>query len=77
LRQVARKIDTLTNPQQRSNLTAISAVMAGLSSLEKELIQKILRRDLMRESVIYQEWQTKAEQRGRSVGKAEGKAEER
>jgi predicted transposase/invertase (TIGR01784 family) len=68
LREVARQIESLDDRTQQSNLTASSAVIAGLS-LEKGLIQRILRRDLMKESVIYQEWETEL--------KAEGKEEER
>jgi predicted transposase/invertase (TIGR01784 family) len=60
LQEVARKIEQLGDRTQQSNLTAISAVMGGLS-LEKDLIQRILRRDIMKESVIYQEWRQEIE----------------
>jgi predicted transposase/invertase (TIGR01784 family) len=72
LRVVAQKIEALEDRREQSNLAAITAVMGGLS-LEKGVIQRILRRDLMQESVIYQEWQAESKQQG----KAEGKAEER
>jgi predicted transposase YdaD len=56
LQQVARKINTLQNRRQQANLSAISAVIAGLS-LEKDVVQRILRRELMQESSMYQELQ--------------------
>lgn len=86
LREVARKIDGLSDRNEQSNIAAISAVMAGLS-LEKAMIQRILRREIMKESVIYQEWMTEWQQEGEAIGiakgivkgilkgKAEGKAE--
>jgi predicted transposase/invertase (TIGR01784 family) len=72
LREVARRIETLTDRAQQSNLASASAVMSGLS-LDQAMIQRILRRDIMKESVIYQEWI----QEGIAEGKAKGKAEER
>ena len=54
LQQVARAATQLTNLQTQSNIVASTAVLAGLV-LEKELIERILRRELMRESVIYQD----------------------
>ncbi|MEH2062825.1 MAG: hypothetical protein V7K50_11160 [Nostoc sp.] len=50
----------------QNNVAAATAILAGLV-LEKGLIQRVLRRDNMRESVIYQEIEAEA--------KAEGKAE--
>lgn len=63
LREVAQRIEALDDPQEQSNLTAASGVLAALS-LEKELIKQILRRDLMQQSPLYQEWQKEAELRG-------------
>jgi predicted transposase YdaD len=42
-------------------LSAASAVLGGLS-LEKGMIRRIFRRDLMKESVIYQEWRQEIEE---------------
>lgn len=64
LQQVAQLIERFPNERIQSNLTASSAILAGLV-LEAEVIQRLLRRDIMQESVIYQ-----------SI-KAEGRAEER
>ncbi len=64
LRDVAAKIETLEDQTQQSNLTAITAVISGLQ-LDKNLIQRILRRDIMKESVIYQEWEAENKERGK------------
>jgi predicted transposase/invertase (TIGR01784 family) len=44
LREVARKIDAMGDRQQQSDLSAISAVIGGLS-LDRDVVQKILRRE--------------------------------
>lgn len=54
MRQVAQAIAQLPDSRLQSNITASAAILAGLV-LEKELIQQILRRELMQESVIYQD----------------------
>jgi predicted transposase/invertase (TIGR01784 family) len=55
IREVAHKIDRLDDRRQQSNLSAIAAVMGGLS-LDKRLVGQIFRRELMQESAVYQEW---------------------
>lgn len=55
-------------------MAAATAILAGLV-LEKGFIQRVLRRDIMRESVIYQEIEAEAKAKGRAEGRAEGKAE--
>jgi predicted transposase/invertase (TIGR01784 family) len=72
LERVALKIDRMSDRRVQSNLVAAAAVLAGLI-LEEEAIARILRRDVMQESTIYQS--IKAE--GRSEGRSEGRAEER
>jgi predicted transposase/invertase (TIGR01784 family) len=64
LRQVAQRIDALADRRQQSNLSAATGILAGLL-LEKIVIQRVLRRDLMRESVIYQEWREEIWQEAR------------
>lgn len=54
LEEVAQIIEALTDTRIRSNVAASTAVLAGLV-LDKELIKRILRSDIMRESVIYQD----------------------
>lgn len=53
LQEVATIIDNITDKQMQSNLAASAFILAGLV-LEKEVIQRLLRRDIMRESVTYQ-----------------------
>ncbi len=67
LREVAQRIEQIENRREQSNLAASTAILAGLV-LEKENIAQLLRQELMRESVIYQEI--------RAEGRAEGKQEE-
>jgi predicted transposase YdaD len=67
LREVAQRIEGMEEQREQSNLAASTAILAGLV-LEKEVIERLLRQEIMRESVIYQE--IKAE--GRAEGKAEG-----
>ncbi len=67
LRDVANRIDEIPDQTEQSNLAASTAILAGLL-LEKTLIQRILREDIVKESVIYQEITASA--------KLEGKQEE-
>ncbi|MEH2240483.1 Rpn family recombination-promoting nuclease/putative transposase [Nostoc sp.] len=54
LEEVAQVIEALKDTRIRSNIAASTAVLAGLV-LDKQLIKRILRSDIMRESVIYQD----------------------
>jgi len=74
LQQVAQEINKIADLRLQSNVGAATAILAGLV-LEKEFIQRVLRRDVMRESVIFQEIEAEAKAEGRAEGKAEGKAE--
>ncbi len=74
LRDVANRIDNISDKTNQSNLAASTAILAGLI-LEKRLIQRILREEIMKESVIYQEITASAEQKGRIEGRLEGKQE--
>jgi predicted transposase/invertase (TIGR01784 family) len=67
LRQVAAKIDNIEGRTEKSNLAAATAILAGLV-LTKEIIGSLLREEIMRESVIYQDI--------RESGKAQGRREE-
>ena len=67
LRQVAAKIDNIKGRTEKSNLAAATAILAGLV-LSKEIIRSLLREEIMRESVIYQDI--------RESGKAQGRREE-
>lgn len=67
LQEVARQIEAMDDPKVQSNLTAATATLAGLK-LGKDLIYQILRSDVMKESVIYQD----ILQMGRQEGLIEG-----
>ncbi len=54
LSQVSRSLETISQKQVQSNLAAATSILAGLV-LNRETIKKILRSDIMRESVIYQD----------------------
>lgn len=54
LEQAAREIFNIADQSVQSNVAAATAILAGLV-LEKGLIQRVLRKDIMQESVIYQE----------------------
>jgi len=82
LSQVSRSLETISQKQVQSNLAAATSILAGLV-LNRETIKKILRSDIMRESVIYQdileegreEGEEKGLQKGRQEGLQEGKEE--
>lgn len=63
LQQVASEINKITDPVQQSNVAASTAILAGLV-LDQQLINRILRSDIMRESVIYQEIEAQGEEKG-------------
>lgn len=67
LNRVKEGIEDLKDTRTQNSVTAASAILAGLV-LKENVIKKILRRDIMRESVIYQE----ILQEGRLEGKQEG-----
>lgn len=54
LEEVAQVIEAINDTRIRSNVAASTAVLAGLV-LNKDVIKRILRSDMMRESVIYQD----------------------
>lgn len=53
LTQVAQAVEAITDQRLQSNIAAASAVLAGIL-LQKDVISRILRSEIMRESVIYQ-----------------------
>lgn len=67
LRQAAEQIEGIEDRNAQSNLTASAAILAGLV-LEKGLVQQILRRELMQESVIYQDIKAEGLREGRQEG---------
>ncbi|WP_017325288.1 DUF4351 domain-containing protein [Synechococcus sp. PCC 7336] len=67
LRQVSERIETIGDRGQRGDVAASAAILAGLV-LDKGLIRSVLREDVMKESVIYQEIVSTAAERGRREG---------
>lgn len=74
LQQVAQAIDQIADRRVQSNVAASTYILAGLT-LEKEVIKRLLRRDIMQESVTYQDIQEEARAKGLAEGRAEGRAE--
>lgn len=71
LQQINQQIETLSNPRQRRNVTAATSILAGLL-LEKEIIQRLLREEIVKESVIYQEIVAEATAKGLAEGLQQG-----
>jgi predicted transposase/invertase (TIGR01784 family) len=71
LSQVSRSLETISQKQVQSNLAAATSILAGLV-LNRETIKKILRSDIMRESVIYQDILEEGEEKGLQKGRQEG-----
>ena len=72
LKQVAKQIKNIADKTTQSNVAASTAIISGIA-LNKEIIQKLLRSEIMKESVIYQEILLE----GIAEGEARGKAEEK
>jgi predicted transposase/invertase (TIGR01784 family) len=71
LEQVAAQIDRIEEPSQKGSLSACVEVLAGLR-FEKNLIRQLLREEVMRESVIYQDILQKGLDEGRKQGLQQG-----
>ncbi len=74
LQQVSTLIEELPRTEQ-SNLFAVTSVLAGLK-LDRAVIQRLMRSEVMKESVIYQDILAEGEQKGRVEGRVEGRTEE-
>ena len=64
-------MDNIGGRTEKSNLAAATAILAGLV-LSKEIIGSLLREEIMRESVIYQD----IRESGKAQGREEGRREE-
>ncbi len=71
LQQVAQEIEQIEAVTEQRNIAASTAILAGLK-LEKEMVKSILRSDIMRESVIYQEIEEEARKKGLEQGLEQG-----
>ncbi len=69
LRQAAQAIDQIPDSATKANLSAASAILAGLR-LEDEVIYRLLRRDVMQDSTIYRSIQEEAKAEARAEAEA-------
>jgi predicted transposase/invertase (TIGR01784 family) len=67
LRQVAERVESIPELRVQSNVAASAGILAGLL-LKKDFINQVLRRDIMQQSVIYQEWREEFLQEGEQIG---------
>ncbi len=67
LTQIAAIIDRMPNKQQQSDISASTAILSGLK-LDQDSIKRILRSDIMKESVMYQEIFHEGEIKGKKEG---------
>jgi predicted transposase/invertase (TIGR01784 family) len=74
LRQVANRIANIKDKLIQSNVSAATYIISGLA-LDKEIIQRLLRKEIMKESVTYQEILLEGMTEGKAQGMTEGKAE--
>lgn len=70
LRQATQQVDRITNPTTKANLMTAAGILAGLQ-LDEEVINRLVRRDIMQESVIYRSIQQEAEERTKASDKRE------
>lgn len=71
LSQVAESVAKIEEIEIKRDIIACTEILAGLR-FEKKLISQLLREDIMRESVIYQDIFQKGEQRGEQRGEQKG-----
>lgn len=74
LREVAQLIDNINDRKVKSNVAAATAIISGLA-LDHEVIQRLLRSEIMEESIVYQEILREGLAKGEAQGLAKGKAE--
>jgi predicted transposase YdaD len=63
LRQVAARVEAIPEIREQSNVAASAGILAGLL-LKRDFINQVLRRDIMQQSVIYQDILQEGEERG-------------
>jgi predicted transposase YdaD len=75
LEEVATKVNDIEEKELQSDLMTSISILAGLK-LDKNFIQSLLKEEIMRSSVIYQEIKKQGKMEGKIEGKMEGKMEE-
>ncbi len=68
LREVAARIEELPERTLQADISAMSYILAGLV-LDRDRVGRIIRRDIMRESVTYQEILAEGEVKGETQGR--------
>ncbi|MGK7953095.1 MAG: Rpn family recombination-promoting nuclease/putative transposase [Xenococcaceae cyanobacterium] len=71
LREISSVISRIEDSRQQSNVAAATSILAGLV-LDKDVVRGILREEIMRESVIYQDIKAQGIKEGEAKGRAEG-----
>ena len=74
LTDVAQRLESLENREERLSLTTYTYLLGGLK-FRKEMLQQLLREDVMRESVTYRDLVETSEQRGLQQGIQRGRQE--
>ena len=70
LREVAARIEEIPERKLQADISAMSYILAGLV-LDRNRVGQIIRRDIMRESVTYQEILEEGEIKGKTQGRIE------
>lgn len=71
LTQVAQRVVTIPDREERQNIAGCTEILAGLR-FNKDIIRQLLREDIMRESVIYQDILQQGIQQGIQQGLQQG-----
>ena len=71
LREVSKKVEEIEDRRMQANIAASTSILAGLV-LDNDVITRLMRREIMRESVVYQEIRKEALDEGRQEGRQEG-----
>ncbi len=75
LREVAARIEELPGRKLQADISAMSYILAGLV-LNRDRVGQIIRRDIMRESVTYQDILAEGEMKGEIKGETQGRVKE-
>ena len=73
LQQVARQIEKISDNIESNNIAASTGIIAGLV-LNQSIIKRLLKEEIMKESVIYQEILAKGITEGEILGFKKGEA---
>ena len=71
LARVVEELEQISDYREKSNLAAATSILAGLE-LEEQVIRRLMRSPVMRESTMYQSILREGRVEGRAEGRAEG-----